>query len=351
MKGPTMSHRNLIAALFLGTALACSATAAFAAPQHVTTCRDQVPPDFLAKHPISMCWQHPGDDPAFHNLKEAMDGREAIFSKFEGWTPGLVAAAITASNGAHREVMITKRNYFNDMAEGGFVVVNGGVLADFKDMPKGITDNTGGLFLKAWMWEFTYEGKVYRIFLPIICFNWADRLRDTPPPPTITPLPNGCVEIAYKMNAGDTMMFGVGTTSEDLPLSECTAQQKPGEDRFETNFRQEACVGTCTIEVLANQRGKRLLAGPRETFTATQNGYYVVRLPRAVVERLGVFDEYGCLHRFDGHRSYGEYDTSENFTDGKAFVVYDREKDVISNWSGKALEWRFPPFYGEQDTH
>jgi hypothetical protein len=355
--------------VFGGIGLSNQSAHAAPAPQmkrvSLEDCRKTVTPDFLTKYPIDKCWEHPGGNTAFKTREDAMAHRREIFSQFTGWAsePGLIDYAIAQTDKQPTtRVRIVNGNWFNDVAEGGGKVDHN-VYAFFVDVLKGLADKVAGIFLWADKWEFTYHGKHRAVFLPWICFNWADKLYASvtlppaPPPPPPLPAPvDDCVEIAAKMNAGDTILFGIAS-DQDLPLSHCTAQQKPGETHFETDFREEPnCLPgiVCALEKPAADLGKPVLAGPRETFTATQNGWYIVRLPRAVVENPNVWDELFCLHFHDGHNSWGEYVASRNFTDGKAFIVFHREKvpmiyrgGMEVPWTGNALEWRFLPFAGE----
>lgn len=103
------------------------------------------------------------------------------------------------------------------------------------------------------MWEVTYEGQIYTLVLPDVCFNWSWRSRPAPVQQEV--IQPDCVELSVShISAGDRMTMRIRPSGAQLPPSQCWAY-KQGSDAWQ---RWPECL-TCFVA-----EGPMTLRLPRE---------------------------------------------------------------------------------------
>lgn len=109
---------------------------------------------------------------------------------------------------------------------------------------------------KALSWEFAYEGQIYVLHLPFVCYNWTWMYGPVP----LAPI-DECYELEFSAPVGGKSRWGITTKGDPLPPSACNAQ-KQGDGAW------TAWYGECDTCVLAGVYIERIkeelgVASPR----------------------------------------------------------------------------------------
>ena len=310
-------RKSLMSLLALSTALSCGTAAQAHAKHH----HHHATPVASATS-AEFDWQNAGADRAFLSRETAMAARPQIFAK-EGYSPTDIQLLITATDGPSGRAMIMKGNRFMHMFS-SHMNMHTNVVAQFKKVLNGESDEVAGLFLWSEYWDVTLtDGRKVRVFLPVICRNWADE--DLAPPPAPPPPQAAEDECAYEaswVDQGDTVLAGDAMPANPAP-STCWAQQKPGETQLETNWGWD-CKDVCTLDNPDKDVGNLpIYPVTRESFVAQVSGWYIRRIPLWATKAEANHYSLYCDDRPDGLRSYGKAITSRDYAmDGDKLMGY-----------------------------
>ena len=157
-------------------------------------------------------WRHFGADPYATSRAEAMRTRENAFRKM-GLPAPVIKQLMLATERPGEKVRLVVGDRLSTMLSKGSVVHRDVVVAFVKPPISGRMEYAA----PAEKWQVTWEGKIYIVILPEICYNWSS---------IAGPLIKRCVELVFNAPVGGHVRWGVGTTSGPLPPDECNAQQQ-----------------------------------------------------------------------------------------------------------------------------
>lgn len=148
-------------------------------------------------------WQHFGADPYAASRVEAMKTRESAFHKL-GLPQPVIKLFMEETKKKGEKSLITVGDHLSAMlSKGG--VVHRNVSVEFgSPVPR------MQYAAPAEKWQVSWQGKIYTIFLPEICNNWA----------SITPSLEACAVVEYTVVPGDEVRFAV-LSRKRLPSSAC----------------------------------------------------------------------------------------------------------------------------------
>lgn len=165
---------------------------------------------------------------------------------------------------------------------------------------------------KALMWQAEYEGKVYYLYLPLICNNWAWR-----------DVADDCVTLGFNVPVGTKVRWGAGSTTGPFKPDVCNAQR-------EGDGPWTAWWGQCDTCQPAIGYIRRLLGSGAQVF----NKYLYPASQTRQTLRFGaeVQDKvvYICLEYPDGRQTCGVYMRPEDWK-GRSHVDIPNELFVIDD--------------------
>lgn len=161
-------------------------------------------------------WQHFGADPYAATRAEAMRTRESAFRKMD-LPAQVVKQLMLATERPGEKVRIVVGNHLSVMLSKGGVVHRDVVVAFVKPPISGRMEYAA----PAEKWQVLWEGKVFTIFLPEICYNWSNVVAEDVAQtlPTVAE-ESQCLTVEYVIEPGDEVRFAV-LAQKRLPASAC----------------------------------------------------------------------------------------------------------------------------------
>lgn len=144
---------------------------------------------------------------------------------------------------------------------------------------------------RATYWEYAYEGKVYRLYLPKACFNWS--WSESPVVAT-----KQCLELKFNVPLGWKVRWGVGTVNGPLPPDECNAQRDGAVGSMTAWWGQcDDCVPALGFmrQLLGNEHAEV----PHRYYYAPKQVEQTIRFSEAVKDAV----VYVCLEDVDGRHT------------------------------------------------
>ncbi len=147
-------------------------------------------------------WQHFGVAPYATSHVQAMKTREHAFVLLR--LPKQVVKLLMKKTKKHgKEVRLVNGDHLTAMlSRGGIIHRN--VLVDFTTPP---VNGKMEYAAPAEQWQVSWRGKTYTVILPNVCNNWSVRVTTA----------SQCVTVAFRVNPGDQVRYGVFTQGERLP--------------------------------------------------------------------------------------------------------------------------------------
>ncbi|MBU6214399.1 hypothetical protein KGM48_00950 [Patescibacteria group bacterium] len=150
-------------------------------------------------------WEHFGAAPYATTRGEAMATRESAFRAL-GYPKKVVELLVEATKSPGEGVELKNGDRFAaQMSKGGVVhgLKEGGGVVAFEKPVRGMR-----YVADAEMWQVSWEGRVYTLVLPEVCYNWTRMQVEAPPPATkqivaeqklgpITVLPATCPNVYF----------------------------------------------------------------------------------------------------------------------------------------------------------
>ncbi len=237
-------------------------------------------------------WQHFGADPYATTRAEAMKTRESAFRAM-GLPAPVVKQFMIATEKPDEKARLVVGDRLSAMMSKGGVVHRDVVVAFVKPPISGRMEYAA----PAEKWQVSWQGKVYTIFLPEICFNWSYRITDGP---VVQVVEKKCVELVFNSPVGGRVRWGVGTTTGPLPPDECNAQRQD-------NGAWTAWYGECDTCVPAIGYIRGILGGSAQI--PHKYLYPVTHTSQTLRFSTSVFDAvfYVCLEYADGTQTCGVY--------------------------------------------
>ena len=148
-------------------------------------------------------WKHFNRDPFAKTRDEAMRKRAIAFR------------AMDISERCVAEAMLV-----TDASGSAGVLENGDTLAYMLSGKAGVhrnvvVDFVRGIQAKTEEWTLECDGKLYRLILPEVCYNWS-----------LATGPGACVEVVFNAPVDGRVRWGVGSINGPLPASDCNAQRQ-----------------------------------------------------------------------------------------------------------------------------
>lgn len=223
---------------------------------------------------------------------------------------------VTLTNGMRLDFMDSANHYYVDIIV-GLVNVGRGLVAG----------------VQAKVWAFTYNGVVYYIYMPFICYNWSLAHRGAPPPP---PVEQQCYTIQTDIEETDKSMRAALFGPDSLK-GPCWHWDYEGQS--EHHSYQECPDRNCNYEGLADQvNHMELKFKTKVTLSPPPGARYI----RWSVSREFAIHNYNmalfCRERADGMKSCGnmarfdDYDMTgmaEMFLDKPAYLASGRRTRII----------------------
>ena len=231
-------------------------------------------------------WQHFGADPYASSRDEAMRTRESAFSKLDLPKP-VVTRLVGASQKPGAKVRLVNGDKLSAMMSKGGIVHRNVTVAFTKPPVSGRMEYAA----PAEKWQVTWEGKVYIVILPEICYNWSS---------IAGPPIKKCVELVFNAPVGGHVRWGIGTTIGPLPPDECNAQR-------EGDGLWKAWYGECDICIPAIGYIRGILGGsalvPHKYLYPITTKKQTLRFSTEIWTKLA----YICLEDVNGKQTCGVY--------------------------------------------
>ncbi|MBU1292491.1 hypothetical protein KJ819_00295 [Patescibacteria group bacterium] len=152
---------------------------------------------------------------------------------------------------------------------------------------------------EAWEWRLSHEGRLYRLILPKVCFNWSLIIEEEPGE-------ERCVELHFNAFVGGNVRWGVGSLDGALAPSSCNAIRQ-GDGSW------KAWGGECDECVPAVGYISQTLRGtaqvPHRYLYDVTERHQTIRFSTEIWEKT----VYICLEDANGRRSCGVYMRPEDW--------------------------------------
>lgn len=338
---------GFVAALLLsGAAASANATTTVDAPA-TTDCTGPETP-----------WLNFGADKFAHSEEEGMRKLPQALDRMVamGCMPQAVAD----------QMLITVRAHPGGMQGERLPVLNAGTRFVYSESGSGPSLNVvigesyvlpgvvAGVQMRVWSFKDEASGKVYTLFLPLVCWNWSLQVVEGSPPPPAPPPPPAepeCVVNNYAVNVTTDRSLVQAGIRIDM-ADGCTGWRYQGE----TEWRQfEACAGENCF------REERLLAAARErvgnvdiTYSAEipviATGVIQVRTSVDSIDQEKQHALWACLKylngtisdgvltRWDDYQYYGEFNGQH--IDQYIATVFNSRSAITADWDHRELYFR-----------
>lgn len=237
-------------------------------------------------------WQHFGADPYATTRAEAMRTREDAFRKM-GLPAPVITQLMLATEKPGEKVRIVVGDRLSAMMSKGGVVHRDVVVAFVKPPISGRMEYAA----PAEKWQVMWEGKIYIVILPEICYNWSS---------IAGPPIKKCVELVFNAPVGGHVRWGVGSISGPLPPDECNAQQQD-------NLAWTSWYGECDSCIPAIGYLRGILGGsaqiPHKYLYPVTHTKQTLRFSTEVWSKVA----YICLEDASGKQSCGVYMRPEDW--------------------------------------
>jgi hypothetical protein len=205
-----------------------------------------------------------------------------------------------------------------------------------------------GVQMRAWSFRDQQTGKIYTIFLPLVCWNWSLQVvvASPPPPPPPAPPEPECV-VSNRVVRGRTDGYvHIGGDRVDL-AHECTGWRYQGETEWRqiTNCDTDCYYGPEFRAVMADKVGNADMTFAMKV-PVKGDGVIQVRLERRALEPSAGIALFDCLELLNGLMSdsvYTRYDDYHYYAQWNQNIatVFRTEASIPADWSERRLYFRF----------
>ena len=238
-------------------------------------------------------WEHFGADPYAVSRDAAMKSRESAFHKL-GFPQPVIALFIEETKKPGEKTRLVVGSKLSAMLSHRGAVIHKDVVVAFGSPIKGME-----YAAPAEEWQVQWEGRVFTLILPAVCYNWSAKVPMIDIFATVTP-PEKCVELSFNAPVGGKVRWGVASASGPLPPSACDAQRQD-------NMPWSAWYGKCDDCVGAIGYIRGILGDKAEIY---HKYLYAVIAPRQTLRfstAIWMDLVYICLEYPDGRRTCGVY--------------------------------------------
>lgn len=261
------------------------------------------------------------------------------------------------------QALATVRAHPNGMQGERLLVLNAGTRFVYSESGSGPSLNVvigesyvqrgvvAGVQMRAWSFKDEATGKVYTLFLPLVCWNWSLQVVEGSPPPPAPPAPPpsaqpDCV-VSNRVARGptDAYVHIVGVRVDRAHA--CTGWRYAGETEWRqiTDCDTDCYYGPEFRAVMVEKVGNADI-----TFTmkvpVEGDGVIQVRLPRQALESSAGIALVDCLELLNGRMSdsvYTRFDDYHHYPqwDQNIATVFRTEASIPADWSNRRLYFRF----------
>lgn len=238
-------------------------------------------------------WEHFGADPYAKTRDAAMASRESAFHKL-GFPQPVITLFIEETKKPGMKVRLTVGSKLSTMLSHGGAKVRKDVVVAFGSPVKGME-----YAAPAEEWQVSWDGGVYTLILPEVCYNWSAKVPLIDIFATATPSEK-CVELTFNAPVGGKVRWGVASVDGPLPPSVCNAQKQGDEEWKAWYGKCDDCVGA--IGYIRGILGDKAEIYHKYLYSVTASKQ-TLRFSTAIWLDL----VYICLEYPDGNRTCGVY--------------------------------------------
>jgi hypothetical protein len=254
-------------------------------------------------------WEHFGADPYAVSRDAAMKSRESAFREL-GFPAPVVSLFMEETKKPGMKVRLTVGDKLSSMLSHGGTVIRKNVVVAFGSPVKGME-----YAAPAEEWQVQWEGRVFTLILPEVCYNWSAKV------PLIdifaTAIPSEkCVELSFNAPVGGKVRWGVASASGPLPSSACNAQKQDDGPWQAWYGKCDECTGA--IAYLRGILGDKAEIQHKYLFSVTASKQ-TLRFSEAVWEDV----VYICQEYADGKRTCGVYMRPQDWKGAHSVTIKD----------------------------
>ncbi|MDB5189718.1 MAG: hypothetical protein JWN49_44 [Parcubacteria group bacterium] len=296
-------------------------------------------------------WKHLGGAPFAHTEKEALEKLPLALDHMiaagclpAGAKDGVLKMIHDQPNGVevdgtHKLVTLTNGMHLNFVESAGHYLVN--VIVGLVSAGRGLV-----VGVQAKVWAFHYNGRVYTLYMPLICYNWSLAFNDAPPPP---PPPAGeqCYTIRSQfedvaIDKADHLSFW----GPNVMKGDCWYWNYAGETQRHS-YRE--CLDDCNYESIGVEvNGMRLAFEGRTIFAPPPGGRWVEYHVSARFAQSDANMALVCREKQTGQMSCGKMVRFDDYHTRvasiyRSWVEYQKVpavvRPLIFDWSNCLKHW------------
>lgn len=256
------------------------------------------------------------------------------------------------------QALATVRAHPNGMQGERLLVLNAGTRFVYSESGSGPSLNVvigesyvqqgvvAGVQMRAWSFQDQATGKIYTLYLPLVCWNWSLQVTEAAPPPPPPPAEPDCVVSNRSVRGATDGYAHIGGTRVDLE-HECTGWRYQGETEWRpiTDCDVDCYYGPEFRSVMMDKVGNADMTFAMKV-PVQGDGVIQVRLERRALEQSAGIALFDCLELLNGLMSdsvYTRFDDYHYYAQWNQNIatVFRTEASIPANWTERRLYFRF----------